>query len=189
MSSVTPAAAPGSWPAPAPSTLWSVVVWRWRRRCGLTPPRPPRATHVDVRRNTKLRSNDLRPVRVVGRYNVPVHPGRSVVVPPAVRALRAARRFAWPWAARGRHGPGVAARRPGSHTAPRARPPSARCSAPPRALGYTPTTEGRADRSHQSPDTRQTRIHSTSSTRRPPYTVSPDTTLTHGNLCAMVPYY
>jgi len=30
---------------------------------------------------------------------------------------------------------------------------------------------------------------STSSTRRPPYTVSPDTTLTHGNLCAMVPYY
>ena len=93
MSSVTPAAAPGSWPAPAPSTLWSVVVWRWRgqRRCGLTPPRPPRATHLYVRRNTKLRSNDLRPVRVVGRYNVPVHPGRSVVVPPAVRALRAAR--------------------------------------------------------------------------------------------------
>jgi RNA recognition motif-containing protein len=31
MSSVTPAAAPGSWPAPAPSTLWSVVVCgRWR---------------------------------------------------------------------------------------------------------------------------------------------------------------
>ena len=96
MSSVTPAAAPGSWPAPAPSTLWSVVVWRWRgqRRCGLTPPRPPRATHLYVRRNTKLRSNDLRPVRVVGRYNVPVHPGRSVVVPPAVRAVRAARRLA-----------------------------------------------------------------------------------------------
>ena len=34
MSSVTPAAAPGSWPAPAPSTLWSVVVWRWRGGAG-----------------------------------------------------------------------------------------------------------------------------------------------------------
>ena len=106
---------------------------------------------------------------MVGRYNVPVHPGRSVVVPPAVRALRAARLGRGPGAAMApallRGAPDPTRPREPDPPAPDAAPLRSATPQPPRAepTGHTshPTHDKRGYIPHRPRVARRTQSHQT----------------------------